>query len=130
MATKHFTDAELACRCGCGALPPVDFQQLLERFREFYMEPIRISSAARCPDHNARVSKTGRHGPHTIAAVDIACSGHEAFALLGAAMRFGRLESPWWGIGVHQRGPHAQRFIHLDILEHDAAHPRPWVWSY
>lgn len=124
MGTRHFTDAELTCRCGCGALPPAAFQAQLEEFRLFYGAPMRVSSGARCPSHNASVSGTGRTGPHTHAAVDLLCSGAEAHALLTAAMRWG-----WAGIGVHQRGPHAQRFLHLDDLP-NGAHPRPWLWTY
>ena len=124
MSTLHFTDAELACHCGCGALPPTQFQAALEEFRLYYGAPMRLSSGARCPVHNASVSHTGPHGPHTIAAVDVLCHGRDARALLDAAIRWG-----WSGIGVHQRGPSAARFLHLDDLP-DGAHPRPWVWTY
>lgn len=121
MATEHFTDVELECRCLCGTLPPQDFQDTLQRFRIAWGNPMRISSGARCPEHNARVSSTGRSGPHTIGAVDVLVSGQAAYELVRRAIAWG-----WTGIGIHQRGPHGQRFVHLDMLDH----PRPRIWTY
>ncbi len=122
MATEHFTDAELRCRCECGGLPPQAFQDALEELRVEYGKPMRLSSAWRCPAYNARVSKTGRTGPHTKGAVDVLIWGREAQALLKCALRLG-----WTGVGVAQNGPHEARFLHLDRLETEM---RPWVWSY
>jgi len=122
MATAHFTDAELGCKCGCGGLPPQDFQDLLEALRIFHDAPLRISSGYRCPDHNAKVSKTGRAGPHTKGAVDVLVSGERAYELLQDAISLG-----WTGIGLSQKGPHESRFLHLDRLVDS---PRPTVWSY
>lgn len=121
MATANFTDAELACHCGCGGLPPWEFQLELQALRETYGRPMRLSSAYRCPEHNDRVSSTGKTGPHTKGAVDVLVSGRDALDLVQVALRLG-----WFGIGLKQVGPHAQRFVHLDR--------RPWekgtVWSY
>lgn len=128
MATEHFTDEELRCHCGCGGLPPQGFQNQLEEFRQVWGQPMRISSGYRCPDHNARVSSTGRNGPHTLGAVDVLVWGEEAFELVAEAIAWG-----WMGIGVSQKGPYASRFIHLDDLEDVAdggQHPRPRIWSY
>lgn len=122
--TPHFSDAELACHCNCGGLPPQSFQDQLEQFRLVWGRPIRLSSGFRCPAYNQKVSKTGPTGPHTIGAVDVLCSGKEAWELLRAALAFG-----WTGIGIQQTGPREKRFIHLDGLV-GSAHPRPTVWSY
>jgi uncharacterized protein YcbK (DUF882 family) len=70
----NFTEGEFRCRCGCGRadMDPA-FMDRLQALRERFGKPLRISSGYRCPDHNARVSSTGRGGPHiTGKAVDVA----------------------------------------------------------
>ena len=121
--TEHFTDLELACH-HCGRLPPQDFQDQLEAFRQAWGRPMRLSSCFRCPEYNARVSETGPDGPHTIGAADVLIAGPAAFGFLLAAMHFG-----WTGIGIKQHGPMDQRFIHVDMLQ-DGRHPRPACWTY
>jgi len=122
--TEHFSDAELRCRCGCGRQEmKVGFMALLEALRKEYGKPMIVSSAFRCPEHNNRVSTTGRDGPHTTGkAIDILVSGNCAFRLIKSALFYG-----FTGIGISQKGPHAQRFIHLDALNGTL---RPRVWSY
>lgn len=122
MSTKNFPDTELACKCGCGGLPPVPFQLELQRLRNNYGRPMVLSSGCRCPDHNVRKSKTGRNGPHTQGAVDVLVWGEAAHDLIANALAAG-----WTGIGVSQKGAREARFIHLDQLEGPT---RPWVWSY
>ena len=58
---KHFTYKELCCKC-CGRLPPEAKENLeslvnnvLDPVRELYGSPIHVSSAFRCPLHNAAV---------------------------------------------------------------------------
>jgi zinc D-Ala-D-Ala carboxypeptidase len=118
--TPHFSHKELACRCGCGMLPDKDFMDKVEALRVSVGFPLAVSSAARCPDHNARVSGTGRTGPHTTGrAIDLAVDRSKAYAVLSTALRMG-----FTGIGVQQKG--GGRFIHLD----DLTAGRPTVWSY
>jgi len=122
--TPHFSLKELRCRC-CGRMG-IDqaFLDRLEDMRVAFDRPMIIGSGYRCPDYNARVSTTGRTGPHTIGAVDVLISGAEAHRLLHMALMIG-----FNGIGVKQHGPMAGRFIHLDNLPgHN--HPRPRVWTY
>lgn len=123
--SPHFSAAELACRCGCGFLPPADFVRKLETLRELYGQPMRVTSAARCPAHNAVVSTTGATGPHTTGrAIDIAVTGADAHRLLVKAIVSGMFT----GIGIAQKG--GRRFIHLDDLPNTTTSPRPRVWSY
>ena len=137
MATPHFSDAELRCRCGCGRLPPQEFQDELESLRVDFEQAtveyerrtgkrvspaMKLSSGWRCPDHNDEVSKTGRDGPHTKGAVDVLVYGIAAWLLLRCA-----LIRSWFGIGVSQKGPRTSRFLHFDQL---TERTRPWVWSY
>ena len=125
-ASDFFSRAELECRCGCGRADMADhFLAALDDVRRSF-GPIRLSSAFRCPAHNARVSATGLDGPHTTGqAADILVSGKDAHRLLALAAIHGVFN----GIGVAQTGPHHRRFIHLDTPELEGG-LRPWLWSY
>jgi zinc D-Ala-D-Ala carboxypeptidase len=125
MHGKYFTKSELACPCcGVSALMRLETVDRLDRLRELFGKPLQLSSAYRCPAHNAAVSSTGADGPHTTGqAVDVVCRGTDAFVLAGQAMRLG-----FTGIGVQQRG--GSRFLHLDDLPNSSRFPRPWLWSY
>lgn len=119
----NFSIAEMQCKCGCGTLPEPRFMEALQAVRLATDFPLLITSGARCSAYNRQVSSTGLVGPHTTGlAADVAVSGKAAHALLDAALAEG-----FSGIGVKQSGPHASRFIHLDLLD---APNRPWVWSY
>ena len=125
MATLNFPDTELACKCGCGVLPNAEFMADVQKLRTAYGKPLAVSSAARCPTHNAKVSGTGRTGPHTTGrAIDLAVSHADAHALLVLAC----VMKLFTGIGVQQRG--GGRFLHLDNLPNAPGQPRPTIWSY
>lgn len=122
--TPNFSKAELLCKCGCGMLPAQDFMDKVQQVRDVFEKPLLVTSAARCPVHNAVVSKTGSTGPHTTGrAIDLAVSGADALRLVEIA-----LEQGFTGIGVNQKG--ASRFIHLDDLSFAPGRPRPFIWSY
>lgn len=100
------------------------FVERLDALRERLGAPLIVSSGYRCQAHNARVSSSGRFGPHTTGrAADLAVSGAVAFRVLALAAELG-----FTGLGVQQRG--AGRFVHLDDLPAASDRPRPWVWSY
>jgi uncharacterized protein YcbK (DUF882 family) len=126
----NFARHEFECspeRCGCGqaAMHPA-FMDRLQRLRRAFRQPIIITSGYRCPDYNACISTTGRHGPHTTGrAADVQVVGGDALDLLVMAR-----EQGFTGIGVKQHGKHGGRFIHLDDLPDHYAGPRPWLWSY
>ncbi len=81
-----------------------------------------VTSAYRCPAHNAAVSTTGANGPHTTGhAVDVAMAGEDTFLLMAMATALG-----FTGVGIKQHGPWCDRFIHIDLLPVN----RPRVWSY
>ena len=128
MATPHFTDNELKCRCcGVSTMQP-EFMDSLEKIRMEMNRPLKLSSAFRCSKHNQKVSSTGPNGPHTDhghggQAVDILISGSDALRLMEVARKYGMS-----GIGVKQQGK--SRFIHLDNLGNATGQSRPWVWSY
>ena len=96
----------------------------VEKLRIRYGMPMEVTSAARCPDYNEQVSKTGRTGPHTTGrAIDIGVRGLQSWLLLRLA-----LEEGFTGIGVNQKGD--ARFIHLDDLPNAEGQPRATIWSY
>ena len=134
VATDHFSDKELRCKCcGVATMQP-EFMESLERIRVEMNRPLKLSSAFRCSKHNQEVSSTGPNGPHTDhgeggQAVDVRISGADALRLVEVAKKFGMT-----GIGVKQSGPAGKRFIHLDNLGSNytklTGGPRPWLWSY
>lgn len=121
MSWRHFTMKEFSCRC-CGQNHIEEtFVDKLDELRDRVGFPLVVTSAYRCPSHNARVSSTGTTGPHTTGrAVDLAVDRGRAYEVLRVAFSMG-----FTGIGVNQRG--SGRFIHLDDLMDG---PRPTVWSY
>ena len=125
ISSKNFSSKELSCsHCGENKFDQKTLDALQE-LREAIGKPIKLSSAYRCPEHNDKVSGSGKSGPHTTGcAIDILCSGKAAHEILTFAMI---RSSIWKGIGVSQKGEHKSRFLHLDTLETDM---RPWVWSY
>lgn len=125
MNWRHFHLDEFACRCNCGKnLIDHQFVTELDELRHRLGYPLVISSGYRCPDHNAKVSSTGRTGPHTSGrAADIAIDRTRAYEVLQTALLMN-----FTGIGVQQKG--ASRFLHLDNLPNAPGQPRPVVWSY
>lgn len=63
--SKHFRREEFKCKCGtCDRdAVDVDLLRVLERLRDYYSAPIRITSGNRCPFHNEAIggSKTSQH---------------------------------------------------------------------
>lgn len=125
MTWNHFKLEEFACKCGnCENAINHEFVSKLDDLRDALGFPLKITSGYRCPAHNAKVSGTGRTGPHTTGrAVDINVSREQAFRLVSMAYIAG-----FSGIGVSQKG--ASRFIHLDDLPAAPGQPRPTIWSY
>lgn len=124
LLTKHFSREELACPHCDKMLIPQDFIERLERLRVRTGIPMTISSGYRCSVYNQQVSGTGSNGPHTLAAVDVAVRGKDAFRITQAALVEG-----FTGIGVSQKGD--DRFIHLDALPGGSnGIVRPMIWSY
>jgi uncharacterized protein YcbK (DUF882 family) len=124
VSLKYFSIGEFACKhCGDNKID-LGFVSELDDMRHRYGNPLVVTSGYRCPDHNAKVSSTGRAGPHTTGhAADLSDDRADAFRLLRIAttMRF-------TGIGFQQKG--VGRFIHLDDLPNTIGTPRPAIWSY
>jgi len=124
MAWRYFSASEFACRHCSQNLIDHQFIDELDELRHRYGAPLKVSSGYRCPDHNAKVSSTGRTGPHvTGRACDLLVDRGNALKLLRIALDMG-----FTGIGLQQKG--AGRFIHVDNLPNAPGQPRPTIWSY
>ncbi len=119
---RYFTEEELSCsHCGKSHMDEL-FMEKIVALREDLGFGFPVTSSYRCTEHpvEARKSSPGAH--NTGKAMDIQVSGKRAMLLLEGALRHGFI-----GIGVNQKGPHDQRFLHLDLWLDG---PRPSVWSY
>lgn len=122
----HFTPKEIACKESGDLLVVPEFLDKIESLRVQCGFPFPVTSWFRTPDYNAKISNTGKTGPHTTGrAVDINVFGVSAISLLEKAVRGG-----FTGIGIKQTGPMTSRFIHLDDLSASDGQPRPWIWTY
>jgi hypothetical protein len=113
--TPHFPAHELRCKCGCGLIQfQTGFLDQLELLRTTFGRPMRLTSACRCAEHNAKVSpqaplrslhignRETRPGHKGTLAVDVAVSGLDKGDLFALAWRHG------WSIGWNKT------FLHLD----------------
>lgn len=104
--SKHFSRHEFECKCGCG-FNVVDAQllEMLEDVRERFMKPVKINSAARCPEHNKAVggSPTSQHLLGKAADIVV---GDETPGYVGTYVDALRKDS--FGIGVYET------FTHID----------------
>lgn len=116
LPTEYFTDAELSCRCGCGAMPRQASVDRLYALRIAYGKPIRISSGARCQTHNTTIG--GAQESYHIAgqAFDIRVPNADEGRVISLAMQLG-----FTGVGIWGDGR-----VHIDD-----GHPAPGsVWKY
>lgn len=114
---KYFYESEFQCKCGkCKTVCIINPELIerLDRVRECYEMPIRITSGFRCKEHNAKVggSPTSRH-IHGDAA-DI--TGDDLTLL------YELVQEEFMAVGD---GREAGRFIHVDLRK-----GRQRRWSY
>ncbi|CAB4139922.1 Peptidase M15A, C-terminal [uncultured Caudovirales phage] len=113
--TPHFSAAELRCKCGCGLVQfQAGFLDHLELLRRTYGRYMRVTSACRCADHNAKVSpqaplrslhignRETRPGHNGTLAIDVAVTGDDKGNLFAVAWKQG------WSVGWNKN------FLHLD----------------
>lgn len=120
MATKHFSDKELSCQCGCG-FTIIDelFLEQLEMAREIAGIPFAITSGARCKDHNKKVGGVDGSAHTKGLAVDIAFKdSHACYVILDSLYKAG-----FKRIGIN----FAKSFIHCDV---DESKPQEVLFKY
>lgn len=115
---KYFKEEEFECHhCG-DANMDFTFVSTLDVLRDRLGAPIKVTSGYRCPAHNAAVSATGAHGPHTTGmAGDIQTVPEKMRDLVTLAVEL------FPGVGFQLKGEHQTRYIHVDTL-------KPRAWSY
>ena len=115
----NFNPSEFECSC-CQLLDiSSDLVDLLQEARNI-LGPLQITSAYRCPTHNAAISSTGEHGPHTTGkAVDLHVSNSQHRKLL-----IDYFTNKVTGLGI------AKTFIHIDIISPEELSHRPNCWIY
>lgn len=119
-SSPHFTDQELACKCGCGVnLCTQELVDALESLRALARNvPIRIDSAYRCPAHNSETPNAVKCSQHQLGnAADIVIPGLPAPAMEYLAQCISAIG----GIG---RADH-QGYIHVDVRPRVSAAPWP-----
>jgi uncharacterized protein YcbK (DUF882 family) len=116
--TPHFKRSELSCRCGCGLMNmPQYMLDWIERVRNHYGFPMKITSACRCADHNK--TEGGKiDSPHLYGlAIDV--------KIFSSTLRAKLLKVAYSnnviGVGV------SPGFIHLDMRAHVAG-DRCWLY--
>jgi zinc D-Ala-D-Ala carboxypeptidase len=103
----NFSAQEFNCsHCGQNEMKP-EFMAKLQKLRETYGAPMKVTSGYRCPQHPIEAKKASPGAHASGLACDIGVQGEEAHRLLALA-----LEAGFTGIGVQQKG--SGRFLHLD----------------
>ena len=103
----HFSEIELACRhCGVNECKQ-SLVDALEAFRTLAGKPVIVSSAYRCPQHNAEAGGAGRSEHVEGLAADIRVESMAATQMEALARKIPAIR----GIG---RNDH-QQYIHVDV---------------
>lgn len=122
---EFFTLDEMKCK-GTGRCEMNEgFMNALVKLRKVYGKPMAVSSGFRDPAYNKQIGGADNSAHIYGKAVDIRVSGVDAWRLVNLAMQGG-----FTGIGVKQKGPVNERFIHLDTMGNEDGSPRPAIWSY
>lgn len=120
---NYFQPDELRCKCGCGEyLFSKDALYQLNQIRHECGFLFPISSGYRCANHPIEAKKAIPGAHNEGVAVDIQVTGWQAFEVIEVALRYGVRR-----VGVNQKGPRKERFIHLDW---STELPSPMLWSY
>ena len=116
--SEHFKPEEFACKCGCGKnnVSP-ELVEKLEVARVIYGLPMRINSACRCADHNAKVGGVMASSHIDGFAVDLLAASAEMRYQIVKALLVAGFER----IGI------GDAFIHADI---DPKKPQGVIWLY
>lgn len=118
---NYFSEKELACR-HCGEYHfDENFLALLNEIRVTFNRPMVVTSGYRCSEHPVEAAKEKPGSHNRGLAVDIQVAGQDAIDLVVAAGLNGITR-----IGVKQKGPWSERFIHLDA-DNDLPNA---MWSY
>lgn len=93
---EYFSDRELSCQCGCGAMHDVDSIERLYALRILWGGPIYVTSGARCPAHNKLIGGATK-------SYHLPMKEREAFGKVGPGTgAFDISEMTWIGVNKSQ----------------------------
>lgn len=105
--SKNFSRKEFACKCKCGfATVDIELVNVLENIRMHFGNPVKITSACRCTEHNRNVGGRPNSKHLRGIAADIVVSGvdpKQVYEYLDC------IYSDRYGIGCYNT------FTHLDV---------------
>lgn len=112
--SENFTRDEFACKCGnnCGHITvDVVLLDILQKIRSHFGQRIKITSANRCPAHNAHIGGAvdSQHMKGTAADIQVADTMPESVADYAET-----LLPNWGGIGRYKT------FTHIDVRKNKA----------
>lgn len=110
VSINNFTEAELACRCGCHRLNYDDnFLVLLQAFRLIYKKPLIVTSGCRCVQHNKNEGgvSTSLHQCQTKKASAVDVTGSNVKEIFEKAKSFGGFNE----VIYYQK----KNFVHLGV---------------
>lgn len=80
---KYFRKAEFACKCGCGASEMEEkLIKTADKVREYFDNPMTVSSGRRCTTHNAKVGGVSNSRHLSGKAMDFCVNGMSASMVL------------------------------------------------
>lgn len=111
---KNFRPEEIACKC-CGEFYlDTESMDALQFLRDLWKVPLVLTSAHRCPKHNAEVGGV-ESSPHLKIAFDCAVPKNDQMSFIKLAE-----EAGFMGIGRYP----SRNFVHLDK---GTPFPRRWL---
>lgn len=121
----NFSKREFACKHTGKCEMRSEFLDVLQAIRDDYGKPIFIASGFRDVTHPVEASKE-KPGSHTLGlAADLRIAGVEAIKIIELAIKHGVQR-----IGMHQKGQHGGRFLHLDIADQFYNGFPRGIWTY
>lgn len=107
--SANFNRSEFACKCGCGfAVVDTELLEVLEGVRQYFCEPVSITSGNRCWKHNKKVGGAD-HSKHALGiAADIKVANVEPQDVYDY---LDRIYPDRYGIGLYSG------WVHIDVRE-------------
>lgn len=112
---KHFKQSEFACKCGCGFSDiNLNLVKILDEIRDYFGQPVIITSGCRCRNHNAKVSGSVSNSRHVSGkASDIKVANVDKSRVLAKCKEYvasGRARY------TYTNNTNMKNVVHIDIL--------------
>ncbi len=112
---KHFKQSEFTCKCGCGFNSiNLNLVKILDEIRDYFGQPITVTSGCRCAKHNAKVSGAVSNSRHVSGkASDIKVANVDKARVLAKCKEYvanGRARY------TYTNNTNMKNVVHIDIL--------------